>query len=653
MCERRQQFVSNLKKENFDLKLNLYHHREKGTKTENELSEARAQLCEANALTEELSQANNQLLKELKEREDALTGAVEVIAAYEDQLADYEVMHHSLLGKIQEFNRQEVTPDEVTGPNGDPTFRSPGLQSVGVSPFSFQNPPLSPTTPYRAQFCRGGNVSGSPYLSANSNLIGPNTQCSAHGDASLIRVTYPFNAEGHKPICLSLPPREFVGRCKSVTSESPPEGEAPPSPTHSGVSALDSPQLSMLSETSFASMYRGHNNSSELFSECDNPDSSSCDERVQFMDSSISPKRWGQIQVQKIVGAFTPSRRVSPTRRMSPRVEIMEFKDNQDKYRGRMGRSAMPPTPDSIPARGGGRFNSSEDGDNDDDSNCCMSMVSPTGVDNLAKCTSIDDDICRPTPRDTLEMSSIRDNTEITGPRSNPQRSFKLQSGQTTTAAQKEQAFGDITNMRDTHSRLGYGFGDRLGNRNHIASSRKHVGRDPTHGPRKYISGRNTNRKETVVMVPVKIIAGRELQVGTPTMAAPAADYNPSTPPYTPNSEGSTGITAVRRLARKESWESFNSGSNSNSDRAVSRQRQLVASHKAGPINPHAFRKRNSAATATATRLSVTLNRGLNEPVLSTRRPSGIPSPEVKKQNEIPTLVKLNSQKVGAKERRW
>lgn len=591
---------------------------------------------------------------------------MEVIALYEDHFADNEAMRSDLLDKKPQPNGQSAAPDETVGPKGpkgDPTFRPPGLGSVGVSPFSFRNPSPSLTTPYRVQFCRNGNIPGSPCPSVNSNLIDLNTPLSvARGDMSLIRAAFTSGGEGHKPICLSLPPQEFINRCTSVMSETPPEGEAPPSPTHSCVSALDSPQLSMLSETSFASMYRGHNEGSESFSECQNPEPSSCDERVQFMDSPVGPKkRWGQIQVQKIVGAFTPSRRVSPTRRMSPRVEIMEFKDKQDKQRGRvsrspdMGRGAMPPTPDSISPRGVGGFNSSgdDDGDDDDDANCCMSMVLPTGMDNLTKCTSIDEDVCGPTPRDPLETSSlIRDNAETTCPRSNLQRSFKLQSGQTTTAAQKEQAFGDITNMRDTHSRLGYGFGDRLGSRNHTANSRKHVGRDPTHGARKYISGRNANRKESVVMIPVRIIAGRELQVGTPAMAAPVADYNLSTPPYTPNSEESTGITAVRRLARKGSWESFNSGSNSNSDRAVPRQ-QLIASRTASPINPYVFKKRNNAATATATKLSVTLNKGLSQPVFNTRRPSGIPSPEVKKQNDVPALVKSSSQKVGAKERRW
>lgn len=657
----RGQFISNLKKENFDLKLNLYHYRERGTKTENELSKVRTQLRHANARTDELSQANDQLHQQLQEREHALTKAVEVIALYEDHFTDNEAMRSELLDKKPQPNGQSAAPDETAGPKCDSTFRPPGLNSVGVSPFSFRNSSPSLTTPYRAQFYRNGNVPGSPCLSVNSNLIDLNTPLSvAYGDVSLVGAAFPSGGEGHKPICLSLPPREFINRCTSVTSETPPEGEAPPSPTHSSVSALDSPQLSMLSETSFASMYRGHNDGSESFSECHNPEPSSCDERVQFMDSPVSPKkRWGQIQVQKIVGAFTPSRRVSPTRRMSPRVEIMEFKDKQDKQRGRMSRSpdmersAMPPTPDSISPRGVGEFNSSEDDDGDDDANCCMSMVLPTGMDNLIKCTGIDEEVCGPTPRDALEASSlVRDGTGITGPRSNTQRSFKLQSGQTTTAAQKEQAFGDITNMRDTHSRLGYGFGDRLGNRNHTTSSRKHVGRDPTHGARKYISGRYANRKESVVMIPVRIIAGRELQVGTPAMAAPAADYNLSTPPYTPNSEVSTGITAVRRLARKGSWESFNSGSNSNSDRAVPRQ-QLIASHTAIPINPYAFRKRNNAATATATKLSMTLNKGLSQPVFNTRRPSGIPSPEVKKQNVTPALVKSNSQKVGAKERRW
>lgn len=577
---------------------------------------------------------------------------------YEDHFADHEAICNDKKAKP---NEQGATPDGATGPKADSTFRSPCLKSFGISPFSLRNSPPSLSTPYRTQFHRNKNITGSPCPSTNSNLIDLSTPCSVtYGEANLVRNAF-MPSEGHKPIRLSLPPREFINRCTSVTSESPPEGEGPPSPTHSGISALDSPQLSMLSETSFASMYRDHNDGSELFSEYNNLERSSCDEHTKFVDVPTSPKkRWGQIQVQKIVGAFTPSRRASPTRRMSPRVEIMEFKDKQDKERGRisrgpaMERSVMPPTPDSISPRGAVGFNSSEDGDNDDDANCCMSMVSPTEIDNLTKCTSIDEDICGPTSRDALETSSlIRDNMEITGPRSNPQRSFKLQSGQTTTAAQKEQAFGDITNMRDTQSRLGYGFGDRLGNRNHTVGSRKQIGRDLTHGTRKYISGRNASRKETAATIPVRMTVARELQMGTPAMASPVVDYNLSTPPYTPNSEESTSITAVRRLARKGSWESLNSGSNSNSDRAAPRQQQLVASHTAGPINPHALRRRNSTATATATKLSVTLNKGLNEPVVSLRRPSGIPSPEVKKQSEIPALVRSSSQKVGAKERRW
>lgn len=661
MLTRSEQFISNLKKENFDLKLNLYHHRERGTKTENELSKLRTQLRRANARTEELTQANDQLNQELQEREHALTKAVEVIALYEDHFADHEAMCNGQLSKKPELNEQGATPDQATGPNSG-SFRSPYLKSFGISPFSLRNSPPGLSTPYRAQFYRSGNIAGSPCPSANSNLIDLNTPCSATpGEAGLVRGAF-IPGSGRKPIRLSLPPREFINRCTSVTSESPLEGEGPPSPTHSGVSALDSPQLSMLSETSFASMYRGQNDGSELFSDSHNLEPSSCDEQTQFVDAPVSlKKRWGQIQVQKIqvVGAFTPSRRVSPTRRMSPRVEIMEFKDKQDKQRGRASRgpdverSVMPPTPDSISPRGAVGFNSSEDGDNNDDANCCMSMVSPTEIDNPKKRTSVDEDVCGPTLRDALETSSLVRHNETTTPRSNPQKTFKLQSGQTTTAAQKEQAFGDITNMHDTQSRLGYGFGDRLGNRNYSVGFRKQVGRDPTHGTRKYIGGRNASRKESSVIIPVRMAVTRELQMGTPAMPAPVVDYNLSTPPYTPNSEESTGITAARHLVRKGSWESLNSGSNSNSDRVVSRQKQLIALHTAGPINPHTLKRRNSTATATATKLSVTLNKGLNEPVFNIRRPSGIPSPEVKKQSEIPTLVRSSSQKVGAKERRW
>lgn len=583
---------------------------------------------------------------------------MEVIALYEERFTDHEAMCNGQSDNKPEFDAQEPMPDEVTDPNSDYTHRSQSLKSLGISPFSFRNSPPSFYTPYRAQLYRSGNITGSPCPSANSNLIDLNTPCSiAHSDASLIRATFMSGGEGHKPTRLSLPPREFMTRCTSVMSEAPPEGEGPPSPTRSGVSALDSPQLSMLSDTSFASMYRGRSGSSESFYECHHPEPSDCDEHVEFMDIPTSPKKkWSQIQVQKIVGAFTPSRRASPTRRVSPRVEIMEFKDKQDKERGRMSRSpdmersAMPPTPESIAPRGAGGFNSSEDGENDDDANCCMSMVLPTEMDNQEKSTSIDEDVCGPISGSALETSSLI--TEITGSRPNPQRSFKLQSGQTTTAAQKEQAFGDITNMRDTHNQLGYGFGDRLGNRNQMGP-RERVGRDLTCSTRKYTSGRNANRRESIVMVPVKVVASRELQMATPAIAAPAADYNLSTPPYTPDSEEPTGVTAARCLARKGSWESFNSGSNSNSDRAASRQQQLIALRTVGPINLHALRRRNSTATATATKLSVTLNKGLNEPAFNMRRQSGIPSPEVKKQSGIPALVRSNSQKVGAKERRW
>lgn len=581
-----------------------------------------------------------------------------MIASCQERLIEYEITCNGLSNKQPELSEQGTMTKGVTSPNNNSTLKSRNLVSFGISPFTYRNSPPSLATPFRAKLHRSGDVSVSPCPSAGSNLIDLNTPCSApRSDTSLLRAAFLSGDNGHSPIRTSLAPCEFMSRCISVASESPPGGEGPPSPTHSIVSALDSPQLSMLSETSFASMYRSHNNGSEVYSEDDNPSPSNCDEHLQIMDASTNTKKWGLIRVQKLVDAFTPSRRASPTRRVSPRREIMEFKDRQDKQRDRMsqgpemGRNTMPPTPESISPREAGGFDSSEDCDNDDDANCCMSMVSPIEMDGQTKATSVGEDVRRPTtnPRNALETSSINEgNVEITGPRLGQQRSFKFQSGQTTTAAQKEQAFGDITNMRDTHKRLGYGFGDRLGNRNHTGSPRKHVGRDLTYSARKHVSGHNMSRKENTVAIPVRTVVTRGLPVKTPTLAAPPVDCNLNTPPYTPNSDSTAGTTTMRRLARKGSWESLNSGSNSNSDRVASQQ---IAPHTTGSINANTLKRRNSVATATATKLSVTLNRGLNEPVVNMRRQSGIPTPEVRRQSGIPSLVRSSSQKVGAKER--
>lgn len=613
-------------------------------------------LTRANARAEELVQLNDQLHDELQEKDHALNKAVEMITLYEERFNEHENTCNCQTNKQPEFNEQGTMTDGMKSPNSDSTLKSRGLTMVGISPFSYRNSP-SLTTPFRAKFYQSGNVPESP---CPSDLIDLNTPCSvAHSDKSLIKAAFLPGNKGYTPKRTSLAPLEFVTRCQSVTSESLAGGEGPPSPTHSNASSDDSVNLSVLSDSSFASMYRSHNNGSEACYGDDKPSPSNCDghrlsDYLQSLDAPVNTKKsWGLIRVQKIVDALTPSRRASPTRR-SPRMEIMEFKDKQERDRmpqsPDMGRNTMPPTPESISPRGAGGFNSSEDGDNDDDGNCCMSMLSPTEVDGQTKATSVDENAHRPKSnyRNAPETSSLnKGDVEITGPRLNPQRSFKFQGGQTTTAAQKEQAFGDITNMRDTHNRLGYGFGDRFGNRDHTGNVKKHVGRDLAYSIRKHVSGHNTSRKESTVTIPVKTAAARGLPVKTPSLTAPPADFNLNTPPYTPNSDSTnssnsaSSTAAVRRLARKGSWESFNSASNSNSDRVTSR----------GHIDANALKRRNSVATASATKLSVTLNKGLGESVVNIRRQSGIPIPEARRPGGIQPLVRSSSQRVGAKER--
>lgn len=593
----------------------------------------RTQLTRANARNDELVQINEQLEGDVRDRDLAIDGACKLIAEYEDRLADCDQFH-----KQPQYNGSgaimDLKGDGVTSPDSGSTLISRSSLSFGVSPFAPRDSPSLST--FRGRFYKDGKVPCSPCPSTSSNLIDLNTPCSARSSASLIKAAFLSSSDRHTPMRTSLASRgSFMDRCTSALSESP---QAVPSPSRS--SSIES-LPSVISEGSL-SMYGGRGNDNATASDSDGNSVRSSDEHVQFMDKSLGAQ-WSSNRARGALDSFTPSRRVSPSRR-SPRTEIMEFRDKQDrqdKQRDKVtlgqdnGRNAMPPTPESISPKRACDFNSSED--DDDGANCGMSLISPIGEkESKAKTVNTSQDVRRlaAIPRAILAPSPLNKvDVEIAGSKLKSKRSFKLPAGQSTPVAQEGQTFGDITNMRDTHKRLGYGFGDHLGNR---SNPKKIVGLNLCYSARKNpVSGNNT--KEPSVTIPVKPVAPHGLPVRSRIkMTTPQPDHNLSTPPYTPNSESTTGGVAIRGVVKKGSWETFNSGSNSNSDMIASR-----STHNTPYLlGTNTIRRRNSVAAAAATTLSATLNRRVNDPVHQAKRMSGIPS-----------LARTSSLKVGAKER--
>jgi hypothetical protein len=110
------QQVSTLHKQNFDLKLELYHRREKQEKLELQLQAAEAQIEEQ----AELQEVNEQLLSELEKRDQAVEEAVSIIVTLEDKIERLMKEREGVRAFEADYESTYFRPSHNDGPPSSP-----------------------------------------------------------------------------------------------------------------------------------------------------------------------------------------------------------------------------------------------------------------------------------------------------------------------------------------------------------------------------------------------------------------------------------------------------------------------------------------------------------------------------------------------------
>lgn len=238
------QFISKMQKQNFDLKLELFHRRQRMAVLEEEVERLRA-LETDNA---ELQEVNEQMLRELEKRDQAVQEAVGMICMLEDRVR-----------RLEAGDVESTTP--VAGGHG----KSSSLASSHLSPST------SSAASRRARDARAGSqrsrldaqLSGLMNGSLTASESGRDEKARVRGplprnrsslssksrDAGGLRSMFLAGESGRNSTITqaarSNTDSGFTG--DSVTGESEDEGP----------DVLDSPRLSVLSESSFLSVYGG------------------------------------------------------------------------------------------------------------------------------------------------------------------------------------------------------------------------------------------------------------------------------------------------------------------------------------------------------------------------------------------------------------
>ncbi|KAI5841546.1 hypothetical protein DFP73DRAFT_528606 [Morchella snyderi] len=595
------EIISQKSKENFGLKLMLTKTREQALRCEKELRNMRHKLDRVQARNEILERENAELKQTIEGRDVILDAAAKEIAECQDQLSGFRERESAQKG------RQELSDMDNANFNSDTTLVSRGAPSFGISPYASRDSLESCYTP----IYKDEETNYSPCTSSALNTIDFNTPCS--GRSSSLSRDSPL--PGLTPICPSR--SDFLDRCASAMGESPGPKNSPLGSSHESLPSL-------ISESSL-SMYGGRGNN-EGETDADIFYDHRPGHHNENGEDRLNIKRWGrhgQSNVNELTK--TPTRNPSTTRR-SPRAELREFRDKQDKQDKQQSQDTMrhmPPTPESMSPRR--RIGGSPDSISSDDSNEADGGLGLTpsieDVDDSKTETLENNRGSRKSVR-TIQRSGVvpsplqKSVREIADRLRSP---FKFPSSGS--VAQKEpQTFGDITHLRETKKRLGYGFGSKLGN---IAAPSKQPGRDISGHSRKLTVSKNS--KDKLVTVPVKPVTTNLPVRSRIRLSSQQPGQGLETPPYTPNNDSATShdsekTTLVpRSLMKKLSWESLNSGSNSNSSDGV--PRPAYNSHYTIGGSPSYLRRNSTASLATTDMSAMTL-----KTVKDIRRMSAIPA---------------------------
>jgi len=482
-----------------------------------------------------------------------------MITTYEDRVTELE----RLLSVGSGIQQNNVQPEEVRAESGrqdgsesstvlnlgedegfdderdcgDKKSGIPAL-TVGISPFTHRPSPRL-ATPFCPRAYGSGGAPVSPSPSVNSNLIDLNTPLSSSQDASSFLRSAFACIDTHTPLRSRTVSSNmsFINRCSSVMSDSPGGLQTGQSPDDDFV--LDSPRLSELSDSSFASMYGERE---------DDLSEGSGSEGGMLSDNCDSPL-FGEMPSRIDMA----SRSETPNRRISPRREIIGFKARgRENESSLFARNLLPPTPESISPRKCNGFRLTDDQ--------VPGSRLPQSPDSSSEGKSIMTSKCSTYGTDVSDGSLST--SGINTPTTPPPRDYGEQDsaaetdcGNQKSSLHKSPSFADIANMQ---KRLG--FRDRMGRGEGV---RKSTGKVESLTLPRHVSSRIgsvrggvcSGRQSASLKAPPPVKTNATFTSLPPT--------NIHTPPWTPRTPDSETTKCNSRIPpaikRKDSWESIGS----------------------------------------------------------------------------------------------
>lgn len=227
--------MDRLTKQNFALKLELDHRRGNTTRLQEQIDEMRAQVERAEQLEDEhteLLRINTQLVEELEKRDKAVEEAMDIICELEDKVTDLE--------ERRSYTRPS-TANADSGYAGTETQE----QVPPSSPPEMRRAPKTPAVNQRQPPPAASAAAGRLIDAMNRKTPGrlkrePSVMSQKKSSTHALRSVYLENAQSLHPVKSF---RSLLSRQESAVEEEDDEA------------VLNSPRLSVLSESSFPSLY--------------------------------------------------------------------------------------------------------------------------------------------------------------------------------------------------------------------------------------------------------------------------------------------------------------------------------------------------------------------------------------------------------------
>ena len=227
--------MDRLTKQNFALKLELDHRRGNTTKLQEQIEEMRAQVERAEQLEDEhaeLLRINTQLVEELEKRDKAVEEAMDIICELEDKVTDLEERNS---------NTRPSTANADSGYAGTETQE----QAPPSSPPELSRVPKTPAVSQRQPPPAASAAAGRLINAMNGKTPGrlrrePSVMSQKKSSTHALRSVYQENAQSLHPVKSF---RSLLSKQESAIED------------EDGEPVLNSPRLSVLSESSFPSLY--------------------------------------------------------------------------------------------------------------------------------------------------------------------------------------------------------------------------------------------------------------------------------------------------------------------------------------------------------------------------------------------------------------